>query len=480
MTLEGIDTTTFDYTLDLAGPEGNVQLLWNPHLSSLRWAESGDAVSLTPIGKQYDAQAFGIANEVSPENPGRKHDITVLKISMGLRCNRACVYCNQSLHAGSVGHRLEEVHHFLDNLNKVFSGGPKGDGTDCRIEFWGGEPLLYWKHLQVLAGTLRSLYPKAHLNVISNGDLLSEEVLEFFDKVDINLGLSHDGPAMALRGDDPLEDPERLAMWQRAWEVLGTRGNLGFNAVLTRDNLSLGAVRQHIESRLGLEPFTIPLSTEEILLPYDEDAHLCVPYTKAEHQNATATVFYEAVAGETVPGCSSVLNKMEDLFSAIATSRPSYSLMQKCGMDRPDQLAIDLQGNMTTCQNTSYDGEDGRHIIGRDFDLDGARLHTAHHMLTRDECRNCPVVQLCKGSCMFLEGENWRTACDVSFTYNVGLLAAALFYLTGGYTLTTISGRMIRRPEIGDTVDVIDVQSLMQRFADFGTSEQREQLGVAA
>ncbi len=479
MTLAGIDVTAFDYTLDLEGADGSIQLLWNPHLSSLRDAKSGAPVPLDAVGYKYEAGVYGLAAEVSPQAPGIKRDIRVLKISMGLKCNRSCAYCNQAAHSRSAGSRRDEVHRFLDNLHKVFSGGPGGDGADCRIEFWGGEPLLYWPQLRLLIGALHSLYPKARLNVISNGDLLSREIIAFLDDHDVGLGLSHDGPGMALRGGDPLDDPDRRAMWRYAWETLGAKRKLGFNAVLTRDNLSLAAIRNHIESRLDIPPDSIALTTEEILLPYDGDAMLCIPFTVPEQQAAREILFHEAVSGASVPGCATVTDKLDDLFGAIASSRPSYALMQKCGMDREDTLAIDLRGNITTCQNTSFDGEDGKHLIGTNFDLSSARLNTAHHMLTRDECKQCPVVQSCKGSCMFLEGDYWRAGCDVSFTFNVALFAAALFYITSGHVLTRISGRTIRRPEIGNNVAVLDVTSLMETFQEFGSENQRRRRGVA-
>jgi uncharacterized protein len=41
-----------------------------------------------------------------------------------------------------------------------------------------------------------------------------------------------------------------------------------------------------------------------------------------------------------------------------------------------------------------------------------------------------PVLQLCKGACMYLEGRDRQQACDNEFGWNLGLFAAALFLLT--------------------------------------------------
>ena len=42
----------------------------------------------------------------------------------------------------------------------------------------------------------------------------------------------------------------------------------------------------------------------------------------------------------------------------------------------------------------------------------------------------CPVLQLCKGSCMFLEGEFFAQSCANEFAFNMGIMMAAVWWLT--------------------------------------------------
>lgn len=44
---------------------------------------------------------------------------------------------------------------------------------------------------------------------------------------------------------------------------------------------------------------------------------------------------------------------------------------------------------------------------------------------------SCPVVQLCKGSCMFLEGEFFAQSCANEFAFNMGIMMAAVWHLAG-------------------------------------------------
>lgn len=43
----------------------------------------------------------------------------------------------------------------------------------------------------------------------------------------------------------------------------------------------------------------------------------------------------------------------------------------------------------------------------------------------------CPVVQLCRGSCMFLEGDFFAQSCANEFAFNFGIMMAAIWHLTG-------------------------------------------------
>jgi len=446
--------TDLEYRLTLAGRNGyRRHLLYRPHVSELVWEDTGARVSLAAVSMDY-AQAprdWKSAFPVSPSNPARKsRDIRVLKIQMGLKCNYACTYCNQASQPHEIQGDMGDVQSFLRRLPTWFDGGKAGDGGGVRIEFWGGEPLVYWKTFRVLAGALRSAYPKARFNVITNGALIDDDKIEFLDKLGFGVGISHDGPAMRYRGPDPLDDPDQRAAIRKLYDRLRPWGRIGFNCVLHKHNTSLAAVRRHIAERLGVPVDDIPLTTEEILLPYDQGGVALSPQTDGEHRAYLESVFWEAVRGESMP-VSTLRAKIEEFFRSIAQARPASSLGQKCGMDRPTDLAVDLKGNALTCQNTSAAT---KHRIGSIEAFEDIRLTTAHHWSTRAECRSCPVLQLCQGACLFLEDGLWRQACDNSFTHNLAVLAASLYWLTR-LVLVEIEGPVMRRDGLPTGIPVI-------------------------
>jgi len=129
-----------------------------------------------------------------------------------------------------------------------------------------------------------------------------------------------------------------------------------------------------------------------------------------------------------------VQTKIGDFIQSIATARPASSVGQKCSMDRSDNMAVDLNGNVITCQNVSAisKGPNGEnHKIGHVSDFDNIAMKTSTHWSQREECPNCPVLQICKGSCMFLDGPLWESGCDNAFSDNIPFFAGAIEVLTG-------------------------------------------------
>jgi uncharacterized protein len=153
----------------------------------------------------------------------------------------------------------------------------------------------------------------------------------------------------------------------------------------------------------------------------------------ADHINYRSASFGELRKGQ-ASHIDAVNRKINDFIKSIVTRRPATALGQKCGMDRADNIAVDLKGQVLTCQNvsavaTSFNG--ASHLIGNVADFDNIKLTTSTHWSHRAECLNCPVLQLCHGSCMFLAGDMWELACDNSYSDNIPFFMSAWEILTG-------------------------------------------------
>lgn len=419
------------YTLHCRGADGRrVALRYNPHTSEL--ADERGA----PLVGPAEARQFVPVHGISPSSPGRKSAApSTLKIQLGLKCNYACSYCNQSSQVESATvTRTADAEEFLEKLDGWLEGEP------TRIEFWGGEPFVYFAKLKRLVPALRERFPGVEFLIVTNGSLIDDEIIDFVERYDILVAVSHDGPGQHLRGPDPFADAERAGWLRELWRRRGTRKRMSFNVVFTPANCDVGKTHAWFAEALG-EP-DLALFAEGAVSAYDSQSlHGSAKFGEDEFRQLHESIvrlFENGEAGRYV----NIQEKARDFVDSLYERRPSSALGQKCAMDRDDELAVDLAGNVMTCQNT---GAQGRHGIGSVSDFASIRLDTAWHWSHRECCNHCPVLQLCRGGCMFLEDELFARSCENEYRYNTAVLAGVIKYVTG-LDLERIDGD-IRRPK---------------------------------
>jgi uncharacterized protein len=173
---------------------------------------------------------------------------------------------------------------------------------------------------------------------------------------------------------------------------------------------------------------------------YDEDGKQNLLQTKKDHFQFRRISFNDIYSTNGKIGFSNIISKINNFCKDVLNQKPSYSVGQKCGMDNENTISIDLKGNVITCQNVSAVeiSKNGQpHLSGNISDISNVKITTTTHWSSRNECPKCPVLHLCKGACMFLEGDLWKHSCDNAYSDNVALFALAIEQLTG-YILTRI------------------------------------------
>ena len=367
----------------------------------------------------------------SKDNPvGKSRRIKRLKIQLGLSCNYECSYCNQRFVPRADETNPDDIEPFLKQLPVWFDGGEDGDGNGVRIEFWGGEPFVYWKTFKPLATRIREMYPKAEFLVITNGSLLDLEKNQWVDDLGFMVGISHDGPGYHVRGEDPFDNPKQFAAIKDLFDRLNPKNRISFNATLNKDNQSRTAIGEFFEQRLGIMPV---IGEGSFVDPYDEGgAASCFddPADFLSYRNKYLAELRDGGA----KNFSVLTEKISDFTDSLLNNRPASALGQKCSMDKKEHIAVDLHGNVLTCQNvstvtTSANGES--HKIGHVSDYNNIKLNTVTHWSHRKECPNCPVLQICQGSCMFLQDKLWELGCDTAFSDNIPIFAASIEAMTG-------------------------------------------------
>ncbi|MFY7865323.1 MAG: Fe-S oxidoreductase, partial [Roseateles sp.] len=167
------------HTVIPGGPAGPT-LRYDNQTSELTNLQTGQPVVRSFAAVQPASQPFA----TSKDTPARKDSPRVLKISLGLSCNYECEYCSQRFVPRAAETNPAEVHAFVAGLDGWVTVPPE------RIEFWGGEPLVYTKTLRPLANALRRKYPDAGFSVITNGSLLNADINQWLDDMGFSVGIS--------------------------------------------------------------------------------------------------------------------------------------------------------------------------------------------------------------------------------------------------------------------------------------------------
>lgn len=356
-----------------------------------------------------------------------KTNIRRLKIQLGLSCNFSCEYCSQRFVPHSAETHREEAEKFVAGMDAWLKQPPEN------VEFWGGEPFVYWKTLKPLAEALREKFPKATFSVITNGSILDEEKVDWLDRLGFLVCISHDGPGQHVRGPDPLDDPDTRAAILSLYRRLAPTGRMSFNAMMNRSNVSRVAIQKFFEDLVAPYQDHLVIGEGAFIDAYDDGgaAQSLAPDEVFAYRNIA---FGEIRSGQVTRFGAAVNSRIMSFVNSFRTGRPMSAVAQKCGMDQPDNLAVDLRGNVLTCQNVSAVSRNPAgisHKLGHVSDLASVKVKTSTHWSDREECPKCPMLHICQGSCLFLSGPLWEQSCNNAYADAVPIFAAGIEFLTG-------------------------------------------------
>lgn len=350
----------------------------------------------------------------------KNHNVRFLRIILGTKCNYSCAYCSQAYNEpDEIVSTIDTVDTFLEKLDGWLTGEPK------RIELWGGEPLVYIKYLKRLVPKLREKFPNAQISTITNGSLLTDDVVDFFVKYRVVFSVSHDGIGQAIRGKEILDDPKKVEVIRRANRLMRKPdGTTTFTFNTTFNKLCIDPIEN---KRFFAKIFgeDINVSSDPILavgkaeidgkvIPNDEELK------KFAVNVATATMLYEQLSSYSLFRYAKIFEE------AIRNEWPLSELGQKCDQDRDSSLVVDLQGNVYTCQNFVKRND----IKGNVSDFDNINIRDIQHYSFRKSCMSCPFALMCKGGCPAIQGNAFAETCKIKFAFFSGLFVSAILKMT--------------------------------------------------
>ena len=337
------------FKIDLVHPitQEKTFVNYNSSLSKLTWPDGSTVIS--------DPETQPESKQVKLETG--KHNLQVVKIQLGLSCNFECDYCSQRFvpHADSTN--PDDVTPFVENMHTWFEGGEDGFGAGVTFEYWGGEPLVYWKTMKPLVEEINKKYPNCKNLMVTNGSLLDIDKNIFLEKYNFTIGISHDGPGQYVRGPDPLDDPESKDAIIDLFKRLAPINKLSLNAMVNSKNSSRETIQLFFEdlirSELGEEYLKYLVIGEGGFVDAYDEGGMANSLLDGEQDVKFRNESYLEIRDFKAGKFTIIHEKAKNFIDTFYTGKRIESVPQKCGMDRSDNIAVDLKGNVLTCQNVS-------------------------------------------------------------------------------------------------------------------------------
>jgi uncharacterized protein len=396
------------YELVMQSPEGEAALLgYNPITNIL--SEGG--------------------RPLAPEVRGREKKKRIIRFALGKKCNFSCVYCCQN-QSGKKDVQPADLARLADQVLRLAPAQEIGS-----VQFWGGEPLLYFEEIRALHAIFQERGVSA-FHTTSNGSLLKGERFDWIRDNNISLSISHDGPGQRLRGRDPFADREILSNVLCLMD--GNAGKITISAVLTKASYRHREIIDYFSRVLGRDDFIL---TEGAPIVAADEASRSAAVPEENLPEYTRTLYMALLKNE-IPQYRMPHEAALDFLCSLGA--PSGKTCN-CVCNSPDTLVVDLAGNILTCctftaqdRDESGEGHCTGNIWGQEsFPASAAPLSRLKKR-QKEKCRQCLVWELCRGGCPFVPEKYAEYHCKAQYHMRLPAFGLALYMLSEGNVLSEV------------------------------------------
>ena len=349
----------------------------------------------------------------------------VVRISLGKRCNAACKYCIQEKELDTMKFSTD----FVDKLVELTEGNIEN------VQFWGGEPLIYFDKIIKLYDKFNGrLRDDAKFGICTNGILFKEKhIRDWFleHKYNFNFNFSHDGPGQILRGPDPLKDENIVKFLRKMFDQKDD--NFAVNPVMTKYNQNLLLYNDYIKNILNIN---ITLAESRPIIIVDESSLKCTMSDK-ELLDYSKRTMYQLLTGK-LDNWSFV---HDAYFNVVHNLNEPYNVGGRCFVSDKYTIVIDTEGNMIPCQGFSKNSVDqygNSMYLGNIFDIKDLKelrslkpANTIRLCEKQDKkCRYCLLANVCSDGCPYSPIKYEEINCKYSYYYMLPIFINVIYKLT--------------------------------------------------
>ena len=308
-------------------------------------------------------------------------DVNRINLMMGLRCNFHCRHCIQT-DALELDDETRIKQSVFDYIHHLINIRPKSMGK-ISLYFWGGEPLMY---MNIIKRVVNEFNDALSYKVITNGSLLTDELVNYFNKFKFTVALSNDGKnTEKVRRINVLENPKIVSLFKKI-------DNREIDAVVSAHNQNFYGLWEYLENKLGKD---VRVSTEPLLYTWDMPRDLYdfdYEAYKEQMDKIVDTAFNKLLKREYSREYTVVERDVKKIIGIMEGKKSKYKYACR---QMHDFINIDLNGNMYTCHNcgdiVGIAGDDWETMINKYDEIVSARDFS--------DCKKCPWLSICQYGC---------------------------------------------------------------------------------
>lgn len=322
------------------------------------------------------------------------HNIGTVFIMLGFSCNFRCKYCLQHEDKKMI---ITDTYNpdIIDFLRDI----ARKQMDILNIHFFGGEPLLYFNVIKQFVSELST--ENVHFSIITNGSLITKEVVDFFNDNDFHVTISWDGQNSSLsRGVDVFtKNRENIFSLKNGFSVSGVINKYNSVKSFLADVSKLDMeYKQETGSNVNIGfnldcLYNYTLSTDEVYaLDYKE--------IEAEMQTLTHNYIFDNSKNTEVENffIGKYINSLRNF--------EEYTGDNKHGAcsNGVATLNLDLEGNLYLCHNDSSMKLGDIYTSIEDYMAQYNDKNKIPQFYNK-YCKTCSVRFLCDGGCMLCSEE---------------------------------------------------------------------------
>lgn len=352
-----------------------------------------------------------------------------VKFYLGSACNYRCSYCRQWTHESTVvTHSDAEITDITNEIKRVSDMSKPG----YKIQFWGGEPLLY---MEDIIHITEKLPPNTRYHFISNGSLIDKEICDWLLKTNSQFTFSYDGPGQIRRGRNPLDDATVRECLLKLAHNKRDREAFMVSSVLTDKNMDIYELYNHHAAIFGDD---VVMSKMELAIPYNDHAGAVANNTLKDHD--LIEKLFEGLVKLDKEDKVTHIRGFEIAFKTFygQHENPDFCIdfcEPKCGTANEKSVCFGWDKQIVPCQ--VFGGTDT--IIGQLKDypiLSEPYLPMTMRNIPGCDCKNCLVVSLCRGLCPWLDQRFVTTNCKNKYIFYHAIMKYIFYKL--GYSITSM------------------------------------------